>query len=37
MLAEAGLKIIEMYGGCDGRDFALGDEQIYIVAEKIKE
>ena len=37
MLAEAGLKIVGMYGGCDDRDFALGDEQIYIVAEKIKE
>lgn len=34
MLEREGLEIVEMYGGIDGREFALGDEQIYIVARK---
>lgn len=36
MLAAVGMKIIGMYGNLDGEDFALGDEHIYLVAEKIK-
>lgn len=34
MLEKEGLEITDMYGGTDGRTFALGDEQIYIVARK---
>ncbi len=35
MLGKGGLELTGLYNGVEGEDFALGDEQLYIVARKL--